>query len=92
MVLYNHREIQKSYIPYIFFKYHVVTTHYEREAKQMRRQQTKKHIVEPEKIGYKKQNNGSGYVIKKYTRLYNHYWGDYTVIVSNYPSLNAMYL
>lgn len=41
----------------------------------MRRQQTKKHIVEPEKIGYKKQNNGSGYVIKKYTRLYNRYRG-----------------
>lgn len=59
----------------------------------MRRQQTtKKHIVEPEKIGYKKQNNGSGYAIKKYTRLYNCYWGDYTVIVSNYPSLNAMHL
>lgn len=60
----------------------------------MRRQQqtTKKHIVEPEKIGYKKQSNGSGYVIKKYTRMYNGYWGDYTVIVSNYPSLNAMHL
>ena len=60
----------------------------------MRRQQqtTKKHIIEPEKIGYKKQNNGSGYAIKKYTRLYNRYWGDYTVIVSNYPSLNAMHL
>lgn len=58
----------------------------------MRRQQTKKHIVEPEKIGYKKQNNGSGYAIKKYTRLYNRYRGDYTVIVSNCPSLNAMHL
>ena len=58
----------------------------------MRRQQTKKHIVEPEKIGYKKQNNGSGYVIKKNTRMYNCYWGNYTVIVSNYPSLNAMHL
>lgn len=64
------------------------------EEKDMRRQQqtTKKHIVEPEKIGYKKQNNGSGYAIKKYTRLYNHYWGDYTVIVSNYTFLNAMHL
>lgn len=58
----------------------------------MRRQQTKKHIVEPEKIGYKKQNNSSGYVIKKYTHMYNCYWGDYTAIVSNYPSLKAMHL
>lgn len=58
----------------------------------MRRQQTKKHIVEPEKIGYKKQNNGSGYNIKKYTRMYNGYRGDYTVIVSNYVTLNALHL
>lgn len=60
----------------------------------MKRQQqtTKKHIVEPEKIGYKKHGNADGYVIKKYTRLYNRYWGDYTVIVSHYPSLNAMHL
>ena len=58
----------------------------------MRIQQTKKHIVEPEKIGYKKQNSGSGYVIKKYTRMYNCYRGDYTVIVSNYVTLNALNL
>lgn len=58
----------------------------------MKRQQTKKHIVEPEKIGYKKQNNGSGYIIKKYTRMYNYYQGDYTVMVSNYATLNVLHL
>lgn len=50
----------------------------------MRRQQTtKKHIVEPEQIGYKKQNNGSGYSIQKYTRMFNYYWGNYTLIVTD---------
>lgn len=58
----------------------------------MKRRQTKKHIVEPEKIGYKKQSSSSGYIIKKYTRMYNCYWGDYTVIVSNYATLNALHL
>lgn len=58
----------------------------------MKRRQTKKHIVEPEKIGYKKQNNGSGYNIKKYTRMYNYYQGDYTVMVSNYVTLNVLHL
>lgn len=54
--------------------------------------QRRKHIVEPEKIGYKKQNSGSGYIIKKYTRMYNCYQGDYTVIVSNYATLNVLNL
>ena len=58
----------------------------------MKRRQTKKHIVEPEKIGYKKQSSSSGYIIKKYTRMYNCYRGDYTVIVSNYVTLNVMHL
>ena len=58
----------------------------------MKRRQTKKHIVEPEKIGYKKQSSSSGYIIKKYTRMYNCYRGDYTVIVSNYATLNVLYL
>ena len=58
----------------------------------MKRRQTKKHIAEPEKIGYKKQNSGSGYIIKKYTRMYNCYREDYTVIVSNYATLNVLNL
>ena len=59
----------------------------------MKRRQTKKHIVEPEKIGYKKQSSSSsGYIIKKYTRMYNCYRGDYTVIVSNYATLNILNL
>ena len=58
----------------------------------MKRRQTKKHIVEREKIGYKKQNIGSGYIIKKYTRMYNCYRGDSTVIVSNYVTLNVLHL
>ena len=58
----------------------------------MKRRQTKKHIVEPEKIGYKKQSSSSGYIIKKYTRMYNCYRGDYTVIVSNYTTLNVLHL
>ena len=58
----------------------------------MKRQQTKKHIVEPEIIGYKKQSSSSGYIIKRYTRMYNCYRGDYTVIVSNYATLNVLHL
>lgn len=44
------------------------------------------------KIGYKKQSSSSGYIIKKYTRMYNCYRGDYTVIVSNYATLNVLHL
>lgn len=45
MVLYNHREIQKNYIPYIFFKYYVVTSHYNMEVKDMRKTAFKQTLL-----------------------------------------------
>lgn len=43
----------------------------------------KKHIINPEQMGYKKKHTIDGYVIKFYRRVCGTYWGDYVVSSDN---------